>query len=55
MTADQAFEKALSRCAVPARLQKYLDRPTILVNCSPSVVLLPWIFINTSSRNKESP
>ncbi len=42
--ADQAIEESLSRIAVPARLQKYIDHLTVLVNRSPQIVLFALNF-----------
>jgi hypothetical protein len=42
--ADQALEESLSRIAVPARLQKYIDHLTVLVNSSPQIVLFTLNF-----------
>jgi hypothetical protein len=41
---DQALEESLSRVAVPARLQKYIDHLTVLVNSSPQIVLFALNF-----------
>ena len=44
MHADQALEESPSRVAIPARLQKYIDHLTVLVNSSPQIVLFALNF-----------
>ncbi len=44
MRFEQAFEESLSRITVPARLQKYIDHLTVLVNSSPQIVLFALNF-----------
>jgi len=39
MHSDQALEESLSCVSVPARLKKYIDHLSVLVNSSPQIVL----------------
>ncbi len=41
MSSEQTFEESLCRCPITARLQKYINNVTVLVNGSPQIVLLP--------------
>jgi hypothetical protein len=41
---DQALEESLGRIAIPARLQKYIDHLTVLINSSPQIVLFALNF-----------
>ena len=41
---NQVLEESLSCIAVPARLQKYIDHLTVLVNSSPQIVLFALNF-----------
>jgi hypothetical protein len=40
MTAQQPLEEALRGCAVPTSLEKHINDFTILIDCSPKVMLL---------------
>jgi hypothetical protein len=52
---EQPLEKPPSSCAVASGLQKYIHHFTILINGAPQVLLLPWIFTNTSSMKNVPP
>ena len=40
MSSQQAFKESFSRCPITARLQKYINNVTVLVNGPPQIVLL---------------
>ena len=40
LSSEQAFKESFSRCPITARLQKYINNVTVLVNGPPQIVLL---------------